>query len=279
MTRSRKQAVPAALVLLALGLGTAAVAGPADARRFPEATCTFDRANATLTVVATNTRMTISRRGDEIAVAQSGTGARTCAGTPTVSNVDLIRIDASTGAMMTLDLRGGAFAPGLTAESDGSPEIEVEADLDFADLTVEGGAEANAITAGTTDTGFQALNLNADERRADRDVLFLRPRPILTIAGGAGTDTISADGGAGLDAGLRGRLAVDGGAGDDRLEGSPGPDSLKAGGGRDRVRALGGRDSIYAHDGTVDRVSCGGGADAAGADREDRLRGCERVRR
>ncbi len=90
MTRSR--GMTAAALLLSLARIAITGASPSDARRFPEATCTFDRANATLTVVATDTRMAIKRQGDEIAVAKNGTGCSHLRGAPAVTPVDLIRI-------------------------------------------------------------------------------------------------------------------------------------------------------------------------------------------
>jgi len=278
MTRTRRPATAALFVALALGL-TALSAGPAnaEARRFPVTTCTFDPATATVTAVDVNTRMTILRQGDAIALAQGGILPQPCAGGPTIANVDLIRIDASAGATVTLDLRGGSFAPGLTPEADGSSEIEIDANLDAADLVIAGGAGADAITAGTTETATQAVNLNARERTGDADLTITGPTKVLTIEGGGGRDRISAAAGAGFARGFLGTLAIDGGGGRDRLLGGPQADYLEGGGGADRIRGLGGADSIEVRDGVRDRADCGPGNDLVTADRADRLRGCERA--
>src|SRR3954447_16096998 len=122
-----------------LTLTAVASATTADARRYPESSCAFDAATAMLTVVSANTRTVVKRRGSEIVVSQSGTGPRACSGAvPTVTAVDLIRIQATDGALVTLDLRGGPLAPGATSEADGSSEIEIDADLEFAALPIHG---------------------------------------------------------------------------------------------------------------------------------------------
>jgi Ca2+-binding RTX toxin-like protein len=69
-----------------------------------------------------------------------------------------------------------------------------------------------------------------------------------------------------------------GGAGNDRLSGTGGADSLR-GGGRDLIFGGPGRDRINWRDSKRDRVRCGAGRDRVKADRRDRLRGCEVVRR
>ena len=108
------------------------------------------------------------------------------------------------------------------------------------------------------------------------------------LEGGAGGDVLDGDGGNDrLNGGLgRDRLyggpgddVLTGGLGDDYLAGGPGNDTLKPGPGRDRVLGGPGNDTILARDGTRDSIDCGPGLDTVTADRADRLRGCERVRR
>jgi hypothetical protein len=89
-------------------------------------------------------------------------------------------------------------------------------------------------------------------------------------SGGPGDDRVS--GGAGDD-----RLT--GGAEDDKLLGGAGDDSIAPGGGGDRIEAGSGNDTIRSADDDSDRVFCGRGHDEVRADRSDRLRGCEAVRR
>lgn len=58
-----------------------------------------------------------------------------------------------------------------------------------------------------------------------------------------------------------------------------GDDRIRPRRGRDCVRAGKGADRIFSRDGARDRVRCGRGRDVAFADRRDRLRGCEQVKR
>jgi hypothetical protein len=246
---------------------------PAE-RRAPAGSCALDAPAGVLTVVAHNSSVTLRRRGDEVVVRDIASERECAGGTPTVQTVDLIRIDASIGALVTLDLRGGPFAPGRTAEGDGSPEIEFEAALDAASIRVEGTNGPDAIAAGLSD-GRPAVNLNADERVADPDLVFTGPDAILQVIGSGGDDTITARAAPAFGRGFMGSFAARAQAGDDVLVGSSQHDSLKAGSGTDRVRGLGGNDSIYTRDHASDLVRCGPGRDAVGADHIDRLVDCE----
>ena len=99
------------------------------------------------------------------------------------------------------------------------------------------------------------------------------------IRGEAGSDTMS--GGDGSDA-LFGGDGVDklsGGAGDDYLSGGNGNDKLTGGAGRNRLFGRAGNDTLNARNGVRETVDCGSGRDVATVDRNDRTRGCERVRR
>jgi Ca2+-binding RTX toxin-like protein len=62
--------------------------------------------------------------------------------------------------------------------------------------------------------------------------------------------------------------------------GGDGNDTLAGGGGPDLISGQGGDDTIGAHDGSVDGVLCGAGADSVTADRFDLVsRNCEQVSR
>jgi Ca2+-binding RTX toxin-like protein len=109
-----------------------------------------------------------------------------------------------------------------------------------------------------------------------------------TLAGAGGADCL--DGGAGNDklGGGTGNDRLSGGAGRDLLTGGPGNDRLTGGAGRDKLdggtgknlySAGGGADSVLAANGRKETINCGGGRDTVRADRADRLRGCEAVRR
>ena len=71
--------------------------------------------------------------------------------------------------------------------------------------------------------------------------------------------------------------ALDGLAGDDCLFGEDGGDRIVGGAGSDVVDGGPGGDRLRARDGERDRVRCGKGADRARVDRNDRVRGCEKV--
>jgi Ca2+-binding RTX toxin-like protein len=99
------------------------------------------------------------------------------------------------------------------------------------------------------------------------------------LNGGLGNDTLNGSGGADRLSGNAGNDRLNGAAGGDLLAGGRGADTLKGGPGRDRVIGGAGADRINVKDGKRDRVDCGPGRDRVQADRKDRLRRCERVRR
>ncbi len=118
------------------------------------------------------------------------------------------------------------------------------------------------------------------------------------VRGGDGNDRV--DGGAGDDVYLRGQNGNDtlrggdgadslsGGDGNDRLTGGAGNDRLIGGNGRDTLTGSAGRnsysgragsDSINARNNVRETVNCGSGRDVTTVDRNDRVVGCEIVRR
>ena len=117
------------------------------------------------------------------------------------------------------------------------------------------------------------------------------------IKGRAGNDRVKAGSGDDCAGGGRGRDKVDGEEDDDRVRGGRGADRVKGGAGSDSVKGgrgsdivvgggdlddLGGGngdDRIRAADGFAEQVRCGPGTDRVIADREDTLKGCERVTR
>ena len=108
------------------------------------------------------------------------------------------------------------------------------------------------------------------------------------LRGGRGDDCLYGDrgkdrldGGANRDRvfGNSGNDRVAGGSGNDRVGGNSGNDRVSGGRGHDVVTGGAGNDVISVRDGRRDRVNCGRGRDRVRADRRDRLRGCERVRR
>lgn len=99
------------------------------------------------------------------------------------------------------------------------------------------------------------------------------------LRGGGGDDCVHGDAHADAVFGDDGDDTLLGGSGRDRLYGGPGDDALDGGSGVDLIDGGAGADIINAVDGRADRVRCGSGRDRVRADRVDRLRGCERVRR
>ena len=154
-----------------------------------------------------------------------------------------------------LDISGGGFAPGATAES-GISEIEVTAALgDATDVIVVQGSTGNdAIRMGST-----GMALNSD---TDKDVTFGVLPAQVEIFGGSGVNTLSGAGGYGagslypgkviLHAGDSGDLLTGGsgndelygGAGNDTLEGNLGDDTLDGGGGDDVLKGGDGNDTM-----------------------------------
>ena len=99
------------------------------------------------------------------------------------------------------------------------------------------------------------------------------------VLGNSGNDRVN--GGSGNDrvGGNSGNDRVNGSTGNDRVGGHSGNDRVTGGRGNDLVTGGSGNDVISVRDGRRDRVNCGRGRDRVRADRRDRLRGCERVRR
>jgi Ca2+-binding RTX toxin-like protein len=193
-------------------------------------------------------------------------------GAADVHNTDLVRVvNTSPGSTLgvTIDLSGGAFAPGATDEP-GSTSDEIEFDLSFSgvilpEVTVVGGAGPDHIVAGSA-----GLNLNAGEVDDDVDVTYLVSGSdlgnsildrlvgngnddILSNAGGEGTggpwpfSTPLIDGGPGNDilrSGTEDALLV-GGPDNDQLFGGPDDlDSLQGDAGNDELHGGAGGDIL-----------------------------------
>jgi Ca2+-binding RTX toxin-like protein len=202
------------LVLSALAVAVPASAAP---------TCTFDAMTATVTVEVGNGETgTIARSGDAI----------TLDGNPcdvaTVTNSDAIVVNG-TGipAAIVIDLSGGPFAPGQSAEPDGTGEIEFTINLPAGSpsVVVLGSADSDALVVGAG-----GINLNAAESAGDADVLIIG-LPAITLDGAAGADTLSVAGGSGT--GAERAATLDGGAGEDELRGALGGSTFDGGDGVD----------------------------------------------
>jgi hypothetical protein len=121
---------------------------------------------------------------------------------------------------------------------------------------------------------------NRDNNRAQSEItVAAAPSAPTTRRGTAGNDVLRGTGGNDRLFGLGGADTLRGLAGNDLLDGGAGNDRLFGDAGLDTYVGGAGNDTISAADGRAETVSCGAGRDSVRADRRDRLRGCEVVRR
>lgn len=252
--------------------------------------CSYSTVDHSLTVNSSKAFGQVTRSGDAIVISDFLKPPVMCSGgTPTVLNTDHVLLHHGSEFDATdIYLSGGPFSPGVTPEPEGSSEIEFDF-ADDAEVDVHGTAGPDVFAWGPSD----GLNLNFGVNR-DQDVDVI-PSPFsegfIVANGGAGSDQILAqsdfsgfgvfsEGGSGNDTLVAPRQGgiLEGGGGRDTIVGG-GLDDISGGRGKDLIRAGKGADEIGAVDGTKDRISCGGGRDTVAADRVDKLRGCERVRR
>ncbi|MDQ3936591.1 MAG: hypothetical protein M3340_18375 [Actinomycetota bacterium] len=136
----------------------------------------------------------------------------------------------------------------------------------------------------------------ADPARPACAVLEASPQPKKSVGGpdpeclvgGLGNDRLTGNAGNDQLVGGDGRDRLNGGTGDDWLDGGAGNDSVDGGAhddmvlgglGVDSVLAGSGDDVVIASDGARDKIDCGKGRDIVVADRTDRVKRCEVVRR
>jgi len=280
--------------------------------------CSYDPVQHRLTAAANSSQflnLGLIRSGDEVVVLAGNTGENPayvpCEGdAPTVENVD--RIDFVSNVPVDVDLAGGAFAPGFTAEDDDSSEIEIY--LGVSSASISGSPATESIALGEEE-GEMAANLNRSEATRDLD-LFLTDGVYLVVDGRGGQDTLSADGGEEFDGPLGNAVPdvhiryvtsiyggngadtltstpwnsisnrevanLNGQAGDDVIRGRRSADAVVGGIGRDRLVGKGGDDDIDSRDiagpRQRDEVKCGIGADIARVDDLDKVASsCDRV--
>ncbi len=254
-----------------------------DAHLAPNAgSCQLDKATGTLALFGSKAPTRIVRSGQEIKFFANDRAVGCAGGTPTVTNVDTIKVE--TNNEFDIDLRNGQFAPGRTPESDGSSEIEIRGAFRKAGgVRVIGSSRRDYVRMGVLD-GQRAVNLNANEPHPDADVRIVGGFAVVSVLGRGGGDVVKATGGAGFDGPLDTPIAVSTGAGRDKVVGTDRRDLIGSGrggdvvrplGGRDRVRTQGGADRLRLRDRLRDVASCGSGNDHVRADRIDKLAGCE----
>ena len=254
----------------------------ASAEPFPGANqppdCKFK--NATITVNPHYWQPHIERHGEEIVIGYRSNSFVHCKPMATVTNTDTIRIPPESDIVLT----GGPFAPGLSPEADGSPEIEFDVGPTIdGPMTLYFGPGDDHVTAGVVGGRAIGVNLNPSEADTDADVL-LTPADKneleysnVTFHTGAGNDLIDLSGGNGFDERSResiGFVYADGG--DDTVFGAPGSDAIEGGSGSDTIASGRGPDSIDTQDKDADHVDCGAGRDAVFRDRRDKgAKSCE----
>lgn len=290
---------PAGVLAIATLLAVGLLCAPAQAAPAHGARCSFGSNSHLLRIVVE--RDPAAERGDRSGFAYVAVRDRfvylfagsdgdevACRGpAPTTRNIETVQVvrgPGVTAAVVYVDQRGGAFAPGNTDERDGSSEVEFDMSLG------DDGIAYFLMTPGNDAVYVRDLepvdyaNLNALEPVADTDVV-LREGAALFVNGAAGDDALVATpippgpydpapplGGFG--AGLLG------GAGADVLLGTDQDDYIVGGGGPDRLEGAAGDDALIARDRAPDRLDCGAGLrDLAELDRRDALAGCERTRR
>ena len=237
----------AATFTVVVALATAALA-PLGAQA--AVSCSFAGATATVSLGAASDAVTLKRNGAAIQANGANCGAAT------VTNTDLIRVDGTTASSQAarIDLGGGQFEPGLTAEAGGGAvsEIEIEVDLRTGaseEIQVFGGIGADTIGFGTA-----GGKLNGD---ADVDVTSSGLDQV-ELDGLGGGDTLTAGGTvAGTGSALSKPADIDGG---------DGPDALTGGDANDTI--VGGTDVA------ADTIAAGQGSDTArGGAGDDTVRG------
>jgi Ca2+-binding RTX toxin-like protein len=209
-----------------------------------------------LTLDVAYEQATVRRIGNTIGVAWTGHPLAQC-GTATVTNTNEIRVTTSTVSEQGLhiDMGGGRFQPGKTAEPSGISEIEFTVNLgsstDYVQIT--GGSSGDNIRIGAL-----GANLNGD---ADADVL---PNTVeaWAVSGAGGADRIGLQGGLGTGApfvsgvGPATEVYLEGDSGNDLITGGPGRETFYGWGGNDSLKGGGGNDLMYGGTG-ADRLDGG----------------------
>lgn len=179
--------------------------------------------------------------------------------------------------------------PGASASRAHSAASSVSYKLTSADLghTIRvHEVDTNALGSSTSDSAATGAVVPSPGRCSNRFAGTARADRIKgsfgtdRISGGRGRDRLFGLGGADCISGGAGNDTISGGKGNDTLSGGAGNDRITAGPGRNKVSAGAGNDVINVRNHKRDVVNCGSGKkDRVVADKADKLRGCERVRR
>ncbi len=99
------------------------------------------------------------------------------------------------------------------------------------------------------------------------------------LSGGAGRDRLSAGSGNDSLNGGSSNDSLSGSSGNDTLNGSTGNDKITGGSGKNRYNGGPGNDAINSANGRIETIDCSSGRDSVLADRRDRVKRCEKIRR
>ena len=237
--------------------------GPPPPPPPPGGACAYNSTTKTVTAsIPAGTGATLAVVGGAIHFGASPTACSAA----TTANTDTITITGAAGSVetLTIDQTGGGLAPGGTAETSGTSEIEIAVNLgDTSDVVVAKGRTA----ADTLTVGTKGVALNND---TDVDVTFTQLPTSIELVGGGGGDTLSGRGGFGAGQVFPGRVTLRAGDGgdslsggdlDDVLVGGAGTDTITGGLGNDQLDGQGGADSLSGNDGN-DTIVGGAGADS-----------------
>lgn len=199
-----------------------------------------------------------------------------CGSLSSIDTVHLAGIMTNFGGHALVNVTGGLLAPGLTAEPDGSSEIEIDVTVPttgaLALFTLEGasfhtpeGPDDDFVIGQSGSTSLVNLNAATDGSSPDYDVTIQGANAI-TVNGDAGRDRIrvSADP---ATSPIATELTLIGRYDADDLVGGDADDLLVGEGGDDRMRGRGGADVLFGGNGSD--VSNGG----PGSDEIDGMRG------
>jgi len=245
----------------ALGLGVVALCVAAPASAAGSVACSHAQVVDQLTIGATPLAFSVVVEAENIEVKVNGTTVDCSGWQATVHNTTkVVGGEGSYGA--TIDLRGGAFAPGAGDEPGLSDEVEFDLSAEY--VTIQGTAGNDLIRMGTAGVNLNPGAEGGKRGDFDADVTFTGS---MEVVGSAGDDEISAAGGLGTGAPAERPLTASGDGGSDVLEGGGGADVLRAAWAsvtavEDTLRGNGGEDVLV---GNAKVIDGGAGSDRYGA--------------